>query len=32
MSDIEIFSPLPGIFYRQPSPEAAPFVKDGDKV
>ncbi|SFU06343.1 Biotin-requiring enzyme [Kosakonia arachidis] len=32
MSDIEIISPLPGIFYRQPSPEAEPFVQEGDKV
>lgn len=32
MSDIEVISPLPGVFYRQPSPEAAPFVKAGDKV
>ncbi|MGG7445099.1 acetyl-CoA carboxylase [Kosakonia oryzendophytica] len=32
MSDIEVISPLPGVFYRQPSPEAPPFVEAGDKV
>ncbi|SCB72673.1 Biotin-requiring enzyme [Kosakonia oryzendophytica] len=32
MSDIEVISPLPGVFYRQPSPEAPPFVETGDKV
>ena len=32
MSDVEVISPLPGVFYRQPSSEAAPFVEVGDKV
>ncbi|BAM91385.1 hypothetical protein S58_54070 [Bradyrhizobium oligotrophicum S58] len=29
---IEIKSPLPGVFYRKPSPESAPFKNDGDSV
>lgn len=29
---IEIKSPLPGVFYRKPSPESAPFKNDGDAV
>lgn len=38
MSQQEIHSPLPGTFYRRPSPDAAPFVevaatiKPGDVV
>ncbi|MCX7956534.1 MAG: acetyl-CoA carboxylase, biotin carboxyl carrier protein [Endomicrobia bacterium] len=28
----EILSPLNGVFYRSPSPGAAPFVKEGDIV
>ena len=28
----EIRSPLPGTFYRKPSPEAAPFVENGASV
>jgi acetyl-CoA carboxylase biotin carboxyl carrier protein len=28
----EIKSPLPGVFYRKPSPESAPFKNDGDTV
>jgi biotin carboxyl carrier protein len=28
----EIKSPLPGVFYRKPSPESAPFKNDGDAV
>ncbi|GLH81369.1 acetyl-CoA carboxylase biotin carboxyl carrier protein subunit [Bradyrhizobium sp. SSBR45G] len=28
----EIKSPLPGVFYRKPSPESAPFKNDGDSV
>lgn len=28
----EIISPLPGIFYRRPSPDKAPFVEVGDAV
>lgn len=27
-----IRSPLPGTFYRRPTPEAEPYVSDGDKV
>lgn len=30
MSDI--ISPLPGIFYRKPSPDAEPFASEGDSV
>jgi len=29
---VEIKSPIVGTFYRTPSPEADPFVKEGDKV
>jgi acetyl-CoA carboxylase biotin carboxyl carrier protein len=32
MSKLEIKSPLPGMFYRKPSPEAPPFKNDGDGV
>ncbi|SUA99680.1 Biotin carboxyl carrier protein of acetyl-CoA carboxylase [Pannonibacter phragmitetus] len=32
MSKIEIRSPLPGIFYRKPSPDAAAFTQDGASV
>jgi acetyl-CoA carboxylase biotin carboxyl carrier protein len=28
----EVQSPLPGTFYRSPSPEAPPFKSDGDAV
>ena len=28
----EILSPMPGTFYFSPSPEAAPFIKEGDVV
>lgn len=28
----DIVSPLPGTFYRKPSPEAAPFKNAGDEV
>lgn len=28
----EIQSPLPGVFYRSPSPDKDPFVQDGDQV
>ncbi|MFI7583397.1 acetyl-CoA carboxylase [Kocuria sp. M1N1S27] len=28
----EIQSPLPGVFYRSPSPDKDPFVQDGDPV
>lgn len=29
---IEVMTPTLGVFYRSPSPGAAPFVKEGDKV
>ncbi len=29
---VEIKSPIVGTFYRTPSPESEPFVKEGDKV
>ncbi|MFV0282230.1 MAG: acetyl-CoA carboxylase [Castellaniella sp.] len=33
MSDIhEVLSPLPGTFYRSPSPEEPPFKSEGDEV
>ncbi len=32
MSTIEIYSPLPGIFYRSPSPDKPPFAVDGQSV
>jgi acetyl-CoA carboxylase biotin carboxyl carrier protein len=32
MAQHEVVSPLPGIFYRRPSPEAAPYKQDGDRV
>ena len=32
MSKVEIKSHLPGIFYRRPSPDAAPYKRDGDAV
>jgi biotin carboxyl carrier protein len=32
MSKLEIRSPLPGTFYRKPSPDAAAFKADGDSV
>lgn len=32
MAEKTIKSPLPGIFYRRPSPEADPFVTEGQKV
>ena len=28
----ESLSPMPGTFYASPSPDAAPFLKEGDKV
>lgn len=28
----EILSPMPGTFYSSPSPEAVPFIKEGDVV
>ncbi|MEX2481297.1 MAG: acetyl-CoA carboxylase [Gammaproteobacteria bacterium] len=32
MSKLEVLSPLPGTFYRRPSPEDPPFKSDGDAV
>ena len=32
MSKLEIKSPLPGTFYRKPSPDAPFFKADGDSV
>ena len=32
MSKLEIRSPLPGTFYRKPSPDAPMFKTDGDSV
>lgn len=32
MSKLEIRSPLPGTFYRKPSPDAPNFKSDGDAV
>lgn len=32
MSSSEIKSPLPGVFYRKPSPESAPFKSEGDML
>jgi biotin carboxyl carrier protein len=32
MSKLEIRSPLPGTFYRKPSPDAPSFKADGDDV
>ena len=31
-NSVEILSPMPGTFYSSSSPEAAPFIKEGDKV
>ena len=28
----QVLSPLPGIFYRKPDPNADPYVKEGDRV
>ena len=32
MAEHEVLSPLPGIFYRRPSPEKPPYKQDGDAV
>lgn len=32
MSKLEVLSPLPGTFYRRPSPADPPFKNDGDAV
>lgn len=32
MATTEILSPLPGTFYRKPSPDAPPFAEVGDTI
>lgn len=32
MAHHEVLCPLPGTFYRKPSPEAAPYKNEGDAV
>jgi len=32
MAKIQIMSPLPGTFYRRPSPDDPVFINDGDDV
>ncbi len=32
MASKQILSPLPGTFYRRPSPEEPPYKEDGDAV
>jgi acetyl-CoA carboxylase biotin carboxyl carrier protein len=32
MTQHQVLSPLPGIFYRRPSPEKPPYKEDGDRV
>lgn len=32
MSEHVVQSPLPGVFYRRPSPDEPPFVEEGDTV
>ena len=32
MSKEQVISPLPGTFYRKPSPESPPFKQDGDPL
>ncbi|MGR8921996.1 MAG: acetyl-CoA carboxylase [Gammaproteobacteria bacterium] len=32
MSKAQVVSPLPGTFYRKPSPDSPPFKQDGDAV
>lgn len=32
MSSAQILSPLPGTFYRKPSPDSSPFKQEGDFV
>ncbi len=32
MASKQILSPLPGTFYRKPSPEEPPYKEDGDAV
>ncbi|WP_427870238.1 acetyl-CoA carboxylase [Leucobacter luti] len=28
----QVIAPIPGIFYRRPAPDKAPFVEEGDAV
>jgi acetyl-CoA carboxylase biotin carboxyl carrier protein len=32
MAQHQVLSPLPGLFYRRPAPEAPPFKQEGDAV
>lgn len=32
MNKLEIRSPLPGVFYRRPTPDSPPYKADGDAV
>ncbi|MCB1747828.1 MAG: biotin carboxyl carrier domain-containing protein [Gammaproteobacteria bacterium] len=32
MSTLDLVSPLPGTFYRRPSPDSPPFKDDGEAV
>ena len=32
MASTEVITDLPGVFYRRPSPDAAPFVEPGQQV
>ncbi|HLU53922.1 MAG TPA: acetyl-CoA carboxylase [Pseudonocardia sp.] len=32
MSRIEVVSPIPGVFYRRPDPDSAPFVVEGQTI
>jgi acetyl-CoA carboxylase biotin carboxyl carrier protein len=32
MAEHQVFSPLPGIFYRRPAPEKPPYKNVGDRV
>jgi acetyl-CoA carboxylase biotin carboxyl carrier protein len=32
MAQHQVVSPLPGTFYRRPSPDAPPYKKEGDPV
>lgn len=32
MARHEVLTPIPGVFYRRPSPDADPFVSEGDEI
>jgi acetyl-CoA carboxylase biotin carboxyl carrier protein len=32
VSDLNVRSPIPGVFYRRPDPDSPPFVSEGDVV